>query len=86
MAKIAAPPQDWHPADVLAALKKRRSSLSAVARTLGVQPCTVWKGLRLPYPRVEQAVAEVLGVPPQAIWPSRYAHRAAPQKAEALAP
>ena len=63
---------DWHPADVLAALKKRGQSLAGLSVANGYHPTAAGKALKQPWPAIEQLIAAVLGLAPQAIWPSRY--------------
>lgn len=56
------------------ALKKRRTSLSSIARELGVQPstvCMVSRGAGASR-RIESAIAMVIGYSPEEIWPDRY--------------
>ncbi|MDF0377654.1 helix-turn-helix transcriptional regulator [Methylophilus sp. YYY-1] len=63
---------DWHPADVIAAFKKRGTSITRVARELGMCDSYLRQALVRPYPKAERVLAEQLGVTPQSIWPSRY--------------
>jgi Ner family transcriptional regulator len=63
---------DWHPADVLAALKKRGFSLSGLSVTHGYHSTAAGKALKRPWPALEALIAEAIGVPPERIWPSRY--------------
>jgi Ner family transcriptional regulator len=65
-------PEDWHPADVLAALKKRGHSLAGLSVANGYHPTAAGKALKQSWPAVERIVAAALGVMPQEIWPSRY--------------
>lgn len=66
-------PKDWHPADVIAALRKKGYSLAALGRLNGyANPNTLTKALRTPYPLAEAQIAERLGIHPMSIWPSRY--------------
>jgi Ner family transcriptional regulator len=65
-------PNDWHPADVLAALKKRGHNLAGLSVTNGYHPTAAGKALKQQWPAMEKLVAEAIGVAPQAIWPSRY--------------
>ena len=62
-----------HPEDIKAALRKRGSSLAAVARTLGVTTScaamVIWPGKRSR--RVEAEIARVLEMDPLEIWPNR---------------
>ncbi|GKX57438.1 transcriptional regulator [Leminorella grimontii] len=64
--------QDWHSADVIAALKKRGTSLAAVSRNAGLASSTLANALMRRWPKGERLIAEVLGIPPEEIWPSRY--------------
>ncbi len=63
---------DWHPADIIAALKKRGTSLSAVSRQAGLASSTLANTLIRHWPKGERLIAEKLGVAPEQIWPSRY--------------
>ena len=64
--------EDWHPADVLAALKKRGQSLAGLSVANGYHPTAAGKALKQSWPAMEKIVAAALAVPPQSIWPSRY--------------
>jgi Ner family transcriptional regulator len=64
--------EDWHPADVLAALKKRGKSLSGLSRTHGYHATAAGKALKKPWPALEALIAAELGLEPEDIWPSRY--------------
>src|SRR5437868_1595790 len=63
---------DWHPADIAAALKKRGHSLAALSVDQGYHPTAVGKALKAPWPAVERIIADAIGLPPHRIWPSRY--------------
>lgn len=63
---------DWHPADVVAALKKRGLSLRELSQENGYAPDTLKECLRRPYPNAERLVAAALGMKAEEIWPSRY--------------
>jgi Ner family transcriptional regulator len=65
-------PTDWHPADVLAALKKRGHSLAGLSVANGYHPTAAGKALKQSWPAMERLLADAIGVPPMAIWPSRY--------------
>ncbi len=75
-AKMAQPkrkiPEDWHRADIKAALEKQGYSLADISKLEGLQPLTANNVLRKPYPRIESRIASILGFEPQDIWPSRY--------------
>jgi Ner family transcriptional regulator len=63
---------DWHPADVLAALKKRGKSLAGISIAHGYHPTAAGKALKRPWPAMERTIASELGLSPEEIWPSRY--------------
>ncbi|MGA3402053.1 MAG: helix-turn-helix transcriptional regulator [Acetobacteraceae bacterium] len=63
---------DWHPADVLAALKKRGQSLAGLSVAHGYHPTAAGKALKRPWPAMEALIATALGLAPARIWPSRY--------------
>ncbi|HCL5074340.1 TPA: helix-turn-helix domain-containing protein [Salmonella enterica] len=63
---------DWHSADIIAALKKRGTSLSALSRQAGLASSTLANALNRRWPKGERLIAEALGVTPEHIWPSRY--------------
>ncbi|EQB7360292.1 helix-turn-helix domain-containing protein [Escherichia albertii] len=63
---------DWHSADIIAALKKQGTSLSAVSRNSGLASSSLANALTRRWPKGERLIAEALGVTPEQIWPSRY--------------
>jgi len=63
---------DWHPADVLAALKKRGQSLAGLSVANGYHPTAAGKALKRSWPAMEAIIATALGLSPATIWPSRY--------------
>ncbi|WP_025122913.1 MULTISPECIES: helix-turn-helix transcriptional regulator [unclassified Serratia (in: enterobacteria)] len=63
---------DWHPADVIAALKKRGTTLAAVSREAGLSSSTLANALSRPWPKGEWLIADALNIHPAEIWPSRY--------------
>jgi Ner family transcriptional regulator len=65
-------PIDWHPADVLAALKKRGHSLAGLSVANGYHPTAAGKALKRSWPAMEAIIAGALGLAPASIWPSRY--------------
>jgi Ner family transcriptional regulator len=73
-------PVDWHPADVLAALKKRGHSLAGLSVTNGYHPTAAGKSLKQPWPAMERLLADAIGVAPQEIWPSRYDSEGNPRR------
>lgn len=64
--------QDWHPADIVAGLKKRGTSLAALSREAGLASSTQANALSRSWPRGEKLIADALGISPEIIWPSRY--------------
>lgn len=64
--------EDWHPADIIAALRKRGTSLAALSRQSGLSPSTLANALSRPWPKGEWLIATALKVHPSEIWPSRY--------------
>ncbi|ECW0018207.1 TPA: helix-turn-helix domain-containing protein [Salmonella enterica subsp. enterica serovar Mississippi] len=63
---------DWHSADIIAVLKRRGTSLSAVSRKSGLASSTLANALIRHWPKGERLIAEALGVTPEQIWSSRY--------------
>lgn len=64
--------EDWHPADVIAALRKKGTSLAAVSRNAGLSSSTLANALSRPWPKGEWLIAKAISVHPAEIWPSRY--------------
>ncbi|EGG7673296.1 transcriptional regulator [Salmonella enterica] len=63
---------DWHPADIIAGLRKWGTSLAAVSRNAGLASSTLANALTRHWPKGERLIAEALDVAPEDIWPSRY--------------
>ncbi|ELM1061166.1 helix-turn-helix domain-containing protein [Escherichia coli] len=64
--------QDWHPADIIAGLRKQRTSLADVSRSAGLASATLANALSRSWPRGEKLIADVLETSPEIICPSRY--------------
>ena len=65
--------EDWHPADILAALHKRGITLRALAASHGLtNSSTLSAAMVRSYPSSERRIADALGLHPMEIWPSRY--------------
>lgn len=62
---------DWHREDIKAALRKRGTSLAAIARKHGVSRQAVTLVLHRPSAKWEAVIAKSLGVTAREIWPSR---------------
>ena len=65
-------PHDWHPADVVAKLRKAGWSLSRLSVAHDYHPRTLTVALHRPWPRGEKLIAAAIGLRPHAIWPTRY--------------
>ncbi|GGX82847.1 Mu-like prophage FluMu DNA-binding protein Ner [Litchfieldella qijiaojingensis] len=65
--------QDWHRADIVAAVHKAGWTLRKLAAYHGYkQATTLSVALDRPWPKGECIIASAIGVDPAAIWPSRY--------------
>src|SRR5471032_223349 len=64
--------QNWHPADIIAALHKKGTTLAALSRDSGLCSSTLANALSRPWPKGELLIARALNVKPQDIWPSRF--------------
>jgi Ner family transcriptional regulator len=65
--------KDWHPADVVAALWKRGTSLRRLSIENGyINAQSLRHGVRGCSVRGEQIIAAAIGLHPMRIWPSRY--------------
>ncbi len=56
--------QDCHPADIIAALHKRGTSMAAVSREAGLASSTLANALSRPRPKGEWLIARALNVHP----------------------
>ncbi|MDF5005703.1 helix-turn-helix transcriptional regulator [Vibrio parahaemolyticus] len=65
--------EDLHRADIIAALKKKGISMSALSRQNGLASTTLANALDRPWPKGEKIIAKALDLEPHEIWPSRYA-------------
>lgn len=63
---------DWHPADIVAAIHKTGWSMRQLSLHHGCSTGVVKTALRMQYPRAERIIADAIGVEPWEIWPSRY--------------
>ncbi|PHM35871.1 sugar fermentation stimulation protein B [Xenorhabdus mauleonii] len=64
--------KDWHPAEIICALRKRGTTLAAVSREAGLSSSTLANTLSRSWPKGEWIIANTLEVHPSEIWPSRY--------------
>lgn len=65
-------PDDMNRHDILAAIRKRGSSLRQLSLAYGYSADALRNALARPWPKAEALIADFLGLTPQAIWPSRY--------------
>lgn len=73
--------EDWHPADIKAALSKLGLTLSRVAFDSDLKDSTSLSAcLKRPMPANETRIAAALGIPACTIWPSRYQADGQPAK------
>lgn len=63
---------DWHPADIVAALRKAGWSLRRLSVHHGYHPASLQSALHRRWPRAQSLIAEAIGHDPAEIWPSRY--------------
>lgn len=73
------PVLDWHPADVVASVRKAGQSLRRLSISNGYHAQSLQLALRKPWPRAERIIAAAIGVAPQSIWPTRYRVDGAPK-------
>jgi len=66
--------EDWHPAQILAALHMRGITLLELSRRCGIKgSSTLSKAMNdTAYPLNEKRLADALELSPQDIWPTRY--------------
>lgn len=63
---------DWHAADIIAAVRKKGTTVAGLSRAAGLGDSTLANALTRPWPKGEKILAEAIGVEPWVIWPSRY--------------
>jgi Ner family transcriptional regulator len=62
----------WHRADIIAAVRKRGSTLAGVGRTIGLSRKSMSWALIRRHERANLAIAAFLGLPAHELWPSWY--------------
>lgn len=68
--------EDWHRADIIAALHKAGWSLRQLSLQHGYsQASTLKNALDRPWLKGERIIAEAIGVPAEEIWAARFAQR-----------
>lgn len=69
------PAEDWHRADIVAAVRKAGWSLRKLSIEAELSPGALNNALDRPWPKAERIIAAAIGVEPETIWPNRYAKR-----------
>lgn len=64
--------QDWHRAQIRAALEMKGTNLRTLSLKAGLARDTLRNALDRRWPKGELIIAEAIGVTPDVIWPSRY--------------
>lgn len=59
----------WHRQDIIAAVRKKGSSLAGIGRQLGLSRATMAWALINRHERANRAIAEFIGVPAHELWP-----------------
>lgn len=72
MMKKNTPAEDWHRADILAAVRKKCGSLASLSRQHGLSSGTLGNALIRPWTKGENIIAAAIGFRAEEIWPSRY--------------
>ncbi|QKN82814.1 helix-turn-helix domain-containing protein [Scandinavium goeteborgense] len=71
--------RNWHNADIIAALKKRGTSLAALSREVGLSSSTLANALTRPWPKGESIIAQALNTSPEKMHgptkPGKYLNR-----------
>lgn len=76
--------EDWHPADICAAVRKAGWSLRRLSTAYGYVPQRLAVALSRPDPQGERLIAAALGTRPEVIWPSRYDRHGQPNRGRKL--
>ena len=72
--------QDWHKADIKAAVEKAGYSLRQLSMLHGKAACYMKEALARPLPKAEAIIAKLIGRAPSDIWPSRYEPDGTPKR------
>lgn len=73
-------PQDWHPADVVAAVRKAGSSIRRLSIENGFAEGSLRVALLRQWPHAEEIIAGALARHPRELWPSRYESNGRPKR------
>lgn len=72
------PLEDWHPADIKAALAKKSYTFARLARENDYVENSPNMVLKKPWAQIEKIISRIIGIPAAEIWPSRYDRRGRP--------
>ncbi|WAT08861.1 helix-turn-helix domain-containing protein [Rouxiella badensis] len=64
--------ENWHRADILAAIKKKGATLAKLSRDSGLHERTLYNALERHWPKGEHIIADFIGEEVHNIWPERY--------------
>jgi Ner family transcriptional regulator len=64
--------ENWHRADILAAIKKKGGTLAQLSRINGLHERTLYNALERHWPKGEKIISDYIEVPVHVIWPERY--------------
>lgn len=67
--------EDWHRADIVAAVKKKGWSIRQLSLQAGLSAGALTNALDRPWPKGERIIAAAIGEAPEVIWPTRYEKR-----------
>ncbi len=67
--------EDWHRADIIAALHKAGWSLRQLSLGAGLSAGALNNALDRPWPKAERIIAAAIEEAPETIWPTRYEKR-----------
>lgn len=70
--KVTSDHKAWHPADIMAAVRKRGSSLRRLGVDHGFNPDTFRKALTKQMPGAHQVISRFIGIPVHQLWPQFY--------------
>lgn len=64
--------QGWHPADIIAAVRKQGTTLQRLSREHGFSREAMNKSLTTCFPRAHRIIADLIGVSRHELWPQWY--------------
>lgn len=68
----------WHRQDIIAAVRKKGSTLAEIARSVGLSRQSMYWATISPHVRANRAIAEFLGLPLATLWPQWFADDGTP--------